>query len=50
VRFPADRRSLEQIDELRIQTPAGNVPIGISSRAFRRSASATSTASGEETA
>src|SRR5436309_10812229 len=28
VRFPADRRSLEQIDELRIQTPAGNVPIG----------------------
>ena len=28
VRFPADRRSLAQIDELRIQTPAGNVPIG----------------------
>src|SRR5690349_11907985 len=28
VRFPPDRRSLEQIDELRIQTPAGNVPIG----------------------
>ena len=28
VRFPPDRRSLEQIDELRVQTPAGNVPIG----------------------
>ena len=28
VRFPPDRRSLEQIDELRIQTPAGHVPIG----------------------
>jgi multidrug efflux pump len=28
VRFPPDRRSLEQIDQLRIQTPAGNVPIG----------------------
>ena len=28
VRFPKDRRSLEQIDELRIQTPVGHVPIG----------------------
>ena len=28
VRFPQDRRSLEQIDELRIQTPVGHVPIG----------------------
>ena len=28
VRFPPDRRSLEQIDDLRIQTPAGHVPIG----------------------
>jgi multidrug efflux pump len=28
VRFPPDRRSLDQIDELRVQTPAGNVPIG----------------------
>ncbi len=28
VRFPSDRRSLEQIDELRIQTPVGHVPIG----------------------
>src|SRR5207248_4742201 len=28
VRFPPDRRSHEQIDELRIQTPAGHVPIG----------------------
>ena len=28
VRFPSDRRSLEQIDELRIQTPTGHVPIG----------------------
>jgi multidrug efflux pump len=28
VRFPPDRRSLEQIDELRIQTQAGHVPIG----------------------
>lgn len=28
VRFPPDRRSLEQIDELRIQTPVGHVPIG----------------------
>ena len=28
VRFPKDRRSLDQIDELRIKTPAGHVPIG----------------------
>ncbi|MEA2904454.1 MAG: multidrug efflux pump [Alphaproteobacteria bacterium] len=28
VRFPPDRRSLDQIDELRIQTPVGHVPIG----------------------
>src|SRR5205823_4968244 len=28
VRFPPDRRSLEQIDELRIQTPVGHVPVG----------------------
>ena len=28
VRFPHERRSLDQIDELRIQTPAGHVPIG----------------------
>ena len=28
MRFPEDRRSLEQIDELRIQTPVGHVPIG----------------------
>ena len=28
VRFPQDRRSLDQIDELRVQTPAGHVPIG----------------------
>ncbi|RDV03475.1 efflux RND transporter permease subunit [Undibacter mobilis] len=28
VRFPEDRRSLDQIDELRVQTPAGYVPIG----------------------
>ncbi|HET9716241.1 MAG TPA: efflux RND transporter permease subunit [Pseudolabrys sp.] len=28
VRFPQDRRSLDQIDELRVQTPSGNVPIG----------------------
>ena len=28
VRFPEDRRSLDQIDELRVQTPAGHVPIG----------------------
>ena len=27
VRFPTDRRSLSQIDELRVQTPAGYVPI-----------------------
>ena len=28
VRFPEDRRSLDQIDDLRVQTPAGYVPIG----------------------
>ncbi len=28
VRFPKDRRSLSQIDELRVQTPQGYVPIG----------------------
>jgi multidrug efflux pump len=28
VRFPAGRRSLDQIDELRVQTPSGYVPIG----------------------
>jgi multidrug efflux pump len=28
VRFPKDRRSLDQIDELRVQTKAGDVPIG----------------------
>ena len=28
VRFPKDRRSLDQLDELRIQTPSGYVPIG----------------------
>jgi multidrug efflux pump len=28
VRFPGDRRSLDQIDELRVQTQAGYVPIG----------------------
>ncbi|HET9619437.1 MAG TPA: efflux RND transporter permease subunit [Pseudolabrys sp.] len=28
VRFPKDRRSLSQIDELRVQTPSGSVPIG----------------------
>ena len=28
VRFPRDRRSLSQIDELRVQTPKGYVPIG----------------------
>jgi multidrug efflux pump len=28
VRFPGDRRSLDQIDELRVQTAAGYVPIG----------------------
>jgi multidrug efflux pump len=28
VRFPQDRRSLDQLDELRVQTPAGHVPIG----------------------
>jgi multidrug efflux pump len=28
IRFPSDRRSLDQIDDLRVQTPAGHVPIG----------------------
>ena len=28
VRFPAQRRSLDQIDDLRLQTPMGHVPIG----------------------
>jgi multidrug efflux pump len=28
VRFPPDRRSLDQIDDLRVQTTAGHVPIG----------------------
>jgi multidrug efflux pump len=28
VRFPPDKRNLDQMDELRIQTPAGHVPIG----------------------
>ncbi|MCK9916195.1 efflux RND transporter permease subunit [Microbacteriaceae bacterium K1510] len=28
VRFPSDRRSLNQMDELRVQTPSGHVPIG----------------------
>ena len=28
VRFPEDRRSLDQIDDLRMQTPSGHVPIG----------------------
>jgi len=28
VRFPEDRRSLDQIDELRVQTESGSVPIG----------------------
>ena len=28
VRFPEGRRSLDQIDELRVQTPSGSVPIG----------------------
>src|SRR6266487_1749632 len=28
VRFPSERRSLDQIDELRVQTQAGHVPIG----------------------
>ena len=28
VRFPNDRRSLDQIDDLRVQTPSGHVPIG----------------------
>ncbi len=28
VRFPEDKRNLDQIDELRVQTPAGYVPLG----------------------
>jgi multidrug efflux pump len=28
VRFPPERRSLDQIDDLRVQTPVGHVPIG----------------------
>jgi len=28
IRFPEDRRSLDQIDELRVQTPTGYVPVG----------------------
>src|SRR6185295_10966026 len=28
VRFPEGRRSLDQIDDLRVQTPSGSVPIG----------------------
>jgi multidrug efflux pump len=28
VRFPEDRRSLDQLDALRIETPAGSVPLG----------------------
>ena len=28
MRFPPDRRSLDQIDDLRVQTAAGHVPIG----------------------
>jgi multidrug efflux pump len=28
VRFPEDRRSLDQIDELRVQTASGSVPLG----------------------
>ncbi len=28
VRFPPDKRSLDQIDDLRVQTPMGHVPIG----------------------
>ena len=28
VRFPEDRRSLDQLDELRVQTQSGSVPIG----------------------
>ena len=28
VRFPPERRSLDQIDDLRLQTPMGHVPIG----------------------
>ncbi len=28
VRFPQDRRSLDEIDSLRVQMPSGNVPVG----------------------
>jgi multidrug efflux pump len=28
VRFPEDKRNLDQLDDLRVQTPAGSVPIG----------------------
>ena len=28
VRFPSDRRSLDHMDDLRVQTAVGNVPIG----------------------
>src|SRR5262249_2323919 len=28
VRFPPDRRSLDEIDALRVQMPSGNVPLG----------------------
>ena len=45
VRFPPDRRSLDQIDELRVQTPVGHVPIGNFVSALPARASATSTAS-----
>ena len=46
VRFPPERRSLDELDELRVQTPAGHVPIGNFVAAHRRRRrSATSTAS-----
>ena len=45
VRFPQDRRSLDQIDELRVQTPAGSVPIGNFVTRSGAPRSATSTAS-----
>ena len=45
VRFPEDRRSLDQIDELRVQTASGHVPIGNFVERVPRRASATSTAS-----
>jgi multidrug efflux pump len=44
VRFPEDRRSLDQMDELRVQTPSGSVQSAISER-VRRRASGSSTAS-----